>query len=47
MTIIDNGGVLNIHSFEFVRYEPGEDIYPTMKIKADNVEVKELERYNL
>lgn len=46
-TEIDDDGILNIYTFEFVRYEPGEDLYPIMKIKADNVEVTELERYNL
>ena len=46
-TEIASDGVLNIYTFEFVRYEPGEDIYPIMKIKAENVEVVELERYNL
>ncbi len=35
-------GVSTIYTFEFVRYEPGEDIYPVMKIKAENVEVVEL-----
>ena len=44
-TEIDDDGVLNIYTFEFVRYEPGEDIYPIMKIKAENVEVVELSRY--
>ena len=44
---IDDDGILNIYTFEFVRYEPGEDLYPIMKIKAENVEVTELERYNL
>lgn len=43
---IDESGMLILYTFEFVRYEPGEDIYPIMKIKAENVEVKELERYN-
>ena len=43
---IDDTGMLILYTFEFVRYEPGEDIYPIMKIKADNVEVTELERYN-
>ena len=46
-TEIDDDGILNICTFEFVRYEPGEDIYPIMKIKAENVEVVELERYDL
>ena len=46
-TEIDSDGVLNIYTFEFVRYEPGEDIYPIIKIKAENVEVVELERYDL
>ena len=40
-------GMLILYTFEFVRYEPGEDLYPIMKIRADNVEVEELERYNL
>ena len=44
-TEIDNEGNLNIYTFEFVRYELGEDIYPIMKIKAENVEVVELSRY--
>ena len=44
-TEIDNEGNLNIYTFEFVSYEPGEDIYPTMKIKAENVEVVEISRY--
>ena len=39
--------MLILYTFEFVRYEPGEDLYPIMKIRADNVEVEELERYNL
>ena len=43
----DDDGILNICTFEFVRYEPSEDIYPIMKIKAENVEVVELERYDL
>ena len=46
-TEIADDGALIIYTFEFVRYEPGEDLYPVMKIKADNVEVTELERYNL
>ena len=40
-------GMLILYTFEFVRYEPGEDLYPIMKIRAGNVEVEELERYNL
>ena len=44
-TEIDDEGILTIYTFEFVRYEPGEDIYPVMKIKAENVEVVELSRY--
>lgn len=46
-TEIADDGTLVIYTFEFVRYEPGEDLYPVMKIKAANVEVAELERYNL
>ena len=46
-TEIAQDGMLILYTFEFVRYEPGEDLYPVMKIKADNVEVEELERYNL
>ena len=33
---------LILYTFEFVRYEPGEDLYPIMKIKADNVTVTDL-----
>ena len=36
---------LEILTFEFVRYEPGEDLYPIMRIKAENVTVKEISRY--
>lgn len=46
-TEIADDDTLVIYTFEFVRYEPGEDLYPVMKIKAANVEVTELERYNL
>jgi hypothetical protein len=46
-TEIADDGTLVIYTFEFVRYEPGEDLYPIMKIHADNVEVEEIERYNL
>lgn len=38
-TEIDADGMLIIYTFEFVRYEPGEDLYPVMKINADNVTV--------
>lgn len=38
-TELDADGRLIIYTFEFVRYEPGEDLYPVMKIKADNVTV--------
>ena len=43
-TKIDDDGILNIYTFEFVRYEPGEDLYPVMKIKADNVTVIDLKQ---
>ena len=43
-TKIDYDGILNIYTFEFVRYEPGEDLYPVMKIKADNVTVIDLKQ---
>lgn len=39
--------MLIIYTFEFVHYEPGEDIYPIMKIKSENVEVSEIKRYNI
>ncbi|MBQ6975733.1 MAG: hypothetical protein IJQ16_04180 [Selenomonadaceae bacterium] len=35
-------GMLILYTFEFVRYEPGEDLYPIMKIKADSVTVTDL-----
>lgn len=38
--IVDD--MLILYTFEFVRYEPGEDLYPVMKIKADDVIVKNL-----
>ena len=41
-TEIADDGTLIICTFEFVRYEPGEDLYPVMKIKADNVIVTQL-----
>lgn len=43
-TEIDEDGRLILYTFEFVRYEPGEDIYPVMKIKADNVTVTDLNK---
>lgn len=46
-TEIADDGTLILYTFEFIRYEPGEDLYPVMKIKAENVEVEELERYNI
>ncbi|MBR2733420.1 MAG: hypothetical protein IKD80_04125 [Selenomonadaceae bacterium] len=36
-TEISDDGTLILCTFEFVRYEPGEDLYPVMKINADNV----------
>ncbi len=45
-TKIDENETLKIYTFEFVRYEPGEDLYPVMKIKADSVTVEEISRYN-
>ncbi len=41
-TEIDEDGMLIMYTFGFVRYEPGEDLYPIMKIKADNVTVTDL-----
>ena len=41
-TEIDEDSKLILYTFEFVRYEPGEDLYPVMKIKADNVTVIDL-----
>ena len=38
-TEVDADGTLIIYTFEFVRYEPGEDLYPVMKINADSVTV--------
>lgn len=35
-------GMLILYTFELVRYEPGEDLYPVMKIQADNVIVTNL-----
>ena len=35
-------GMLILGTFELVRYEPGEDLYPVMKIQADNVTVTNL-----
>ena len=40
-TEIEND-MLILHTFEFVRYEPGEDLYPIMRIKAENVTVEEI-----
>lgn len=44
-TVIEND-MLIMQTFEFVRYEPGEDLYPVMRIKAENVTVEEISRYN-
>ena len=43
-TKIDENGMFIMLTFEFVRYEPGEDLYPVMKIKADNVTVIDLKQ---
>ena len=40
-TEIEND-MLILYTFEFVRYEPGEDLYPIMRIKAENVTVEEI-----
>ena len=40
-TEIDDDTLI-LYTFEFVQYEPGKDLYPTMKIKADNVTVRNL-----
>lgn len=45
-TEIADDGTLIMYTFEFVRYEPGEDLYPVMRIKADSVTVAELSRYD-
>ncbi len=44
-TEIADDGTLILYTFEFVRYEPGEDLYPIMRIKADSVTVTEISRY--
>ena len=41
-TKVEEDGTLVLFTFEFVRYEPGEDIYPIMRIRAENVTVEEL-----
>ena len=40
-TEIEND-MLILYTFKFVRYEPGEDLYPIMRIKAENVTVEEI-----
>ena len=44
---LDGDGYLNFFSVEYIYNSDGNDIYWNLKIKADNVEVEELERYNL
>ena len=44
---LDGDGCLNFFSVEYIYNPDGNDIYWNLKIKADNVEVEELERYNL
>ena len=39
---VEDDGTLVLFTFEFVRYEPGEDLYPIMRIRAENVTVEEL-----
>ena len=41
-TEVEDNGTLILFTFEFVRYEPGEDLYPIMRIRAENVTVEEL-----
>ena len=41
-TEVEDDGTLILFTFEFVRYEPGEDLYPIMRIRAENVTVGEL-----
>ena len=41
-TKVDENNTLIMLTFEFVRYEPGEDLYPIMRIKAENVTVEEI-----
>lgn len=41
-TNVEDDGTLVLFTFEFVRYEPGEDLYPIMRIRAENVTVEEL-----
>ena len=45
-TKIDETGALEIVMWEFLP-EIGDDIYPSLKVKAESVEVTELERFNL
>ena len=45
-TEITDDGTLILYTFEFVRYEPGEDLYPIMRIKAESVTVTEISRYD-
>ncbi len=44
---LDGDGCLHFFSVEYAYNSDGNDIYWNLKIKADNVEVEELERYNL
>ena len=44
---LDSDGCLNFFSVEYAYDSDCDDIYWSIKIKAANVEVKELERYNL
>ena len=44
---LDGDGCLSFFSVEYAYDSDCDDIYWQLKIKADNVEVEELERYNL